>query len=212
VTRDPAVLNMLIKVCGIDIEARNEYQSTCCYTAVTNSNVVALRCFVEAGADVNCVRVDVMPLHMVNDIECAMILLAAGAEMNSGFLKLSEACVVVPQFLHALLAAGANLDMKDCDGCTLREHLEDYFDIADDDVDWSDVEVARRDIAKLRLDFVRQRALQVCIGLQPLGLDALQTCEILVNACGTVAPFVEFHKWWKIATTVKHFIQLKIEN
>jgi hypothetical protein len=63
------------------------------------------------------------------------------------------------------------------------------------------VEMARREIAKVRLDFVRWRALEVCIGLQPLQLDALQLCEILQHSCGPVACVIAFHQWW---TTVKH--------
>jgi hypothetical protein len=60
-------------------------------------------------------------------------------------------------------------------------------------------------IAKERIVFVRDRALQVCIGLQSLQLDALRTCEILLFACGHVAQFIPFHIWWNIAITVKHF-------
>jgi hypothetical protein len=52
---------------------------------------------------------------------------------------------------------------------------------------------------------VRQRALQVCVGLQSLGLDALQMCEIAQHSCGHVAHLIAFHQWWTIATTVKHF-------
>jgi hypothetical protein len=50
--------------------------------------------------------------------------------------------------------------------------------------DPSQVDAARREIAKTRLDFVRYRGLEVCIGLQPLQLDALQLCEILQHWCG----------------------------
>ncbi|MCA0328160.1 MAG: hypothetical protein LCH89_21565, partial [Proteobacteria bacterium] len=56
-----------------------------------------------------------------------------------------------------------------------------------------------------RLRVVRRRAFDVCVGLQSLRINALQMCEILVHACGPVAPLVAFHHWWKIATTVKHF-------
>jgi hypothetical protein len=58
-----------------------------------------------------------------------------------------------------------------------------------------------------RLDIVRKRAFQVCVGLQPLGLDALQMCEVrvLAQSCGPAGPLVPFHQWWKFATTVKHF-------
>jgi hypothetical protein len=48
----------------------------------------------------------------------------------------------------------------------------------------TEIEVARRDIVKARIDFVRYRALEICIGLQLLELDALQMCEILQFACG----------------------------
>jgi hypothetical protein len=60
-------------------------------------------------------------------------------------------------------------------------------------------------LPKARIDFVRDRALRVCIGLQSLELDALQLCEILLFASGRVAQLILFHIWWKIATTVKHF-------
>jgi hypothetical protein len=38
----------------------------------------------------------------------------------------------------------------------------------------------RHAIARARLDLVRERAFQVCVGLQPLDLAALQLCEIMV--------------------------------
>jgi len=72
-------------------------------------------------------------------------------------------------------------------------------------VDADQIEAARRDIAKTRLDFVRDRAAEVCISLQSLQLNALQMCEILQFACGPVAQLIPFHIWWKIATTIKHF-------
>jgi hypothetical protein len=100
---------------------------------------------------------------------------------------------------------GADLDVADVNGNTARQLLADHQLTFDDDAHAEAVESARREIAKVRLDFVRHRAWQVCIGLQSRGLDALQMCEILVHACGPVAPLIPFHQWWKIATTVKHF-------
>jgi hypothetical protein len=44
------------------------------------------------------------------------------------------------------------------------------------------VEAARHRIAKMRLDLIRQRALNVCIRLESLELDALQMCEISTPA------------------------------
>jgi ankyrin repeat protein len=64
-------------------------------------------------------------------------------------------------------------------------------------------------VTKARVDLIRSRALQICIGLQSLHLDALRTCEILLFACAienwTIAQLIPFHIWWNIATFVKHF-------
>jgi hypothetical protein len=100
-----------------------------------------------------------------------------------------------------LLAAGADLDAADELGNTPRQLLADRQWIIVPEL----VERMRREIAMMRLDFVRHRAMEVCIGLQSLRLDALQVCEILQHACGPLARLIAFHQWWKIATTVKHF-------
>jgi hypothetical protein len=95
---------------------------------------------------------------------------------------------VALQCVHALLAGGACLDIEDNLGRIVRQRLvERRLFISADQVD-----TARRDIAKARLDFVRTRALQVCIGLQSFDLVALQMCEILQFACYPVAPLVQF--------------------
>jgi hypothetical protein len=149
-----------------------------------------LRCFIDAGADLDAVDANGRtPLHRVIDYQCAALLVAAGSNLNARDLHGRSAiqCTdisVVPAFL----AAGA-------DPSELPELV----------IPPATVETARRDIASTRLDFVRYRALQVCIGLQSLSLDALQMCEILQHACGPVAHVIAFHQWWKIATTVKHF-------
>jgi hypothetical protein len=110
----------------------------------------------------------------------------------------SDSCVPI---LNCFVAADADLDAMDNHGITVRQLLARWAIV--------DVESARRRIAKIRLDLVRNRAMQVCIGLQSLGLDALQMCEILQHACcrGRLAQLIPFHIWWKIATTVKHFQQ-----
>jgi hypothetical protein len=112
---------------------------------------------------------------------------------------------LVVTILNCFVAADADLDAMDNHGVTVRQLLARWAIVIVD----IDVESARRRIAKIRLDLVRNRAMQVCIGLQSLGLDALQMCEILQHACcrGRLAQLIPFHIWWKIATTVKHFQQ-----
>jgi hypothetical protein len=110
-------------------------------------------------------------------------------------------------FVHAMVAAGADLDAEDRNGRTPRQCLAERRPTrrVSVDVDPEQVEMARREIAKVRLDFVRHRAMEVCIGLQSLRLDALQMCEILQLVCGPLARLIAFHQWWEIVTTVKHF-------
>jgi hypothetical protein len=149
------------------------------------------------------------PLHYANFHNDAVILLAAGADVcardNRGRTALhrwtARGLLNELPSLFPLIAADADLDAVDNDGNTCRQLLARRQLT----IDPEKVEAARRDIAKARIDFVRYRALEVCIGLQSLRLDALQLCEILQFACGPVAPLIPFHIWWKTATSVKHF-------
>jgi ankyrin repeat protein len=192
-----AALNLLINVCNIDLEARSFEGQTCTLVAAGCSRPEALRFFINAGADVNaaddCRRT---PLHMLSGYKCTVLLLAAGAIVDArdrnGRTPLQLAVRGNwNRMLPAFLAAGA-----DSSGVSQQSMARAKV---------GDVEAARRDIATTRLDFVRRRAMQICIGLQSLRLDALQMCEILQHACGAVAHLIAFHQWWKIATTVKHF-------
>lgn len=194
-----AAVNMLINVCRVDVDARDVAGETCTHAAALTGGREALRCFIDAGADVNVVNRDgLTPLHAVFDYTCALLLLAAGADVNKRKHNRTPLQVAVSfdrfVVLPAFLAAGA--DLSDVTDPTVAAAVT---------VSSEQVESARRDIAKTRLDFVRQRAMEVCVGLHPLQLDALQMCEILLHTCGPVARVVAFHEWWKIATTVKHF-------
>lgn len=209
--RDPALANMLVNVCGIDLGIRNSWGATCVFIAVIEGNADALRCFLAAGAPVEAAdNGGRTPLSAVSDYECAILLLAAGADVNKrdrfdnmAFLVAASA-MKTAAVAHAFLAAGADIDRVNERGFTARQFLaQRQFDV--EVHDQHRINIARRDLAKTRLDFVRSRALQVCIGLQSRQLDALQLCEILQHACGPLACLIEFHRWWKIATTVKHF-------
>jgi ankyrin repeat protein len=207
-----ALLSMLVDVCGVDLEARtsSNQRESCIDVAVADCHVAALRLLLLAGADVNSTDVEPLLHKSVKsrgrdcDIMCLMLLLAAGADVAARDRRGRTACHHctyerdVPM-LCAMIAAGADLDAKDDKGNTpppLRLSRRRATE---------QIEAARREIAKMRLDFVRNRAMEVCIGLQPLQLDALQMCVILELACGPLARVIAFHQWWKIATTVKHF-------
>jgi ankyrin repeat protein len=157
---------------------------------------------IEAGADVNVAdNYGVSPLLCTNSRDCAVLLLAAGANVCDGTALHIIVARNVDDLSAVHLAAGASMDVANDAGDTVRQVLARRRLTIEPD----QIEAARRDIAKMRLDFVRDRALEVCISLQSLELDALQMCEIMLFACGPVAPLISFHVWWKIATTVKHF-------
>jgi ankyrin repeat protein len=193
-----AAANMLINVCGIDVNTRTVDGKTCLHIAAGHD---AIRFFLDAGADVNVVdRKGQTPLHRVYRYECAVLLMAAGANVNARDLNGRIAPMArymgvdcLDLLLPAFVAAGAD--------------LSDVPEERIDAVSIHDIESARRDLAKTTLGFVRGRAVEVCIALQSLSLDALQMCEILQHACGPAARFIMFHHWWQIATTVKHFHQ-----
>jgi ankyrin repeat protein len=210
--RDAGVFNMLVNVCGIDLETRDKFGETCVHFAIRLANVFAIRWLLSAGADLNSAASDgSSALHIVSDRHCTINLLAAGASVgardNGGRTALHRVLMRRARVrsersaLPALIAAGADLDAADDSGETARDLIARLHLMIDPDL----IEVARREIAKARLDFVRYRALNVCIALQILRIDALQMCEILLFACGRVAQLIPFHIWWKIATTVKHF-------
>jgi hypothetical protein len=204
-SHDSTVLDMLVNVCGIDLEAETLDGETGLSVAAANANGDALRWFLEAGADVD----HCFPVCFAENYECMVLLLAAGADVDepsqlpgidlpfNGLWKLDTE--ESPWFiLHALIAAG--MDIEVVSGGALSALVSEL-----DNYDLDQVEVSERDIARVRLDFVRHRALQVCIGLQSLRLDALQMCEILVHSCGPLAHLIAYHQWWKIGSTVTHF-------
>jgi ankyrin repeat protein len=179
-----SLFRTLVSDCCVDLEARDGDGRTCLQYSVDNRNRVALRWLIEAGADVNCVSSDgSTTLHFTDDCECAIMLLASGADVcaRGGYDgRLRAVCRAFDcdcAVLEAQRAGGAYLDSSDEDSNTARQEVERIRLAVDQ------VAVARRDIAKARLDFVRYRALEVCIGLQSLRINALQMCEIMQSAC-----------------------------
>jgi ankyrin repeat protein len=205
------VMRMLVETAGADINAINAAGYTPLHVVAMQGGTSALRLVIELGADVNArTRNDWTALHFLcrkTVMSSLTLLVAAGADCRLVNKKGQLACHRAAMFssegaLCVLLAAGADFDQRDSEGRTTRQiATENYCALPST----NEVASARRRIAAARLDFVRHRALEVCIGLQPLNLDALQLCEVLMFSCGPLARCVAFHQWWAIATFVKHF-------
>jgi hypothetical protein len=138
---------------------------------------------------------------------CVELLLALGADVDV-VTNIGEQRATAPRIgerpasLCALVAAGGDLDQPNNKGETprtiaARRHVA--LPTADE------INAARQRIAKTRLDLVRERAFQICVGLQSFRLNALQLCEILMHSFGAIGSLIAFHQWWAIATKVKHF-------
>jgi ankyrin repeat protein len=208
---DPALLDLLVRVGGVDANASDADGVTSLHLCAFSGHVDVLRWLVNAGANVRAATVfgqtPLITACIGRHVECVLLLLAAGCDVDAVDNFGRSACHAAIRtgallIAHALIAAGCDLDARHNDGSTLRQ-------LAARSNVWMPTEQqldsARRRVARLQLDFVRQRALQVCIGLQSRGLDALQMCELLQYSCGPVAALVPWHRWWTIATTVKHF-------
>jgi ankyrin repeat protein len=210
---DPALLHVLLNVCGIDVDFATARGETAIHVAATWCNADTLRFFIAAGANVDCVNfLGCTPLQLTRDYECLIVLLAAGANVHSrnlsGVATIDRAVLewmsTTMDNVHALIAAGVDIDDPAVRSGLILTRIRSS-------VDPDEVDAARQRIARERLDFVRNRALQICVGLGSRDLDALQMCEILQHGTGPVAPLIAFHIWWKIATTVKHFCRSRNE-
>ena len=203
---DSSVLDMLIGVAGLDVDARDEMGCTAAYTACTMSDTGALARLVAAGANLELADNNGdTPLHCSRfdaSDQIVVMLLAAGANANAknnqGSTLCHMICTTSLVSLPALMAFGANLDEPNNEGVTPRQLLKTLPPTTEE------IALARKRVHSAQRSLVRQRAFTVCSALRSLDLDALCMCEILLHSCGPVAPLVPFHVWWQFATKLKH--------
>ena len=67
-----------------------------------------------------------------------------------------------------------------------------------------EIDAATEDLNQYRLEVVKERALEICKGLQDAGLPALVTLEI-IDAEIPQASYLRMQQKWDIITAVKHF-------
>jgi ankyrin repeat protein len=207
-------VRFLVNVCGNDaVRAENNYGTTALHMSVSSDNDSAMRVLVEFGCDIDRLAnkggTTALTIAIIRSEEksCVELLLALGADVdvvtNNG--ETACHCAVRPltrEALCAVVAAGGDLDQPNNKGETPRTFAAER-NIALPTAD--EINAARRRIAKTRLDLVRERAFQICLGLQPLNVNALQLCEILMHSFGAIGSVIAFHQWWAITTKVKHF-------
>lgn len=64
---------------------------------------------------------------------------------------------------------------------------------------------ARKAMQTYGLLAIRERALQICVAMHALDLDALRMCAIVAEACAPFAAQLDFHLIWNLVVKVRHF-------
>jgi ankyrin repeat protein len=205
-------LRFLVNVCGNDaVHALDNDGMTPLHWASSCGNVLRLRILVELGAEIDSQTNEgwtALIYAAVNvQSSCVELLIALGADVDVVTNNGETACHLAalyerPASLCGLVAAGGDLDRPNSKGETPRMFTT-RKNVALPTADA--INAARCRIAKTRLDLVRERAFQICVGLQSFRLNALQLCEILTHSFGALGSLILFHQWWAIATKVKHF-------
>jgi ankyrin repeat protein len=207
-------LRCLLNACGThSVNAVDNHGQTPFHWATRHQSNAAMQVLVELGADIDHRgKHGRTALHIEagepqrTSLSCLELLLALGADVHLVTNYGQTACHIASRYRAAALcvcvAAGGDLDQLDNDGYAPRGIAIDCgVELPSAD----ETAAARQRIAKTRLDLVRHRATEICIGLQQLDLNALQLCEILMHAFGAIGSLIAFHQWWVIATKVKHF-------
>jgi hypothetical protein len=207
----------LLPLCGSDaVNAVDASGMTPLHYAASRGKKWASRMLLEFGADIDRQsRRGLSALHCCNfsqrcrDDAHLELLLVLGADVRLVDENGQSVCHLLPERgasprdLCALVAAGGDLDQPNNNGETPRMiAIRRHFALPTAD----EIDAARQRIAKTRLDLVRERAFQICVGLQSFRLNALQLCEIMMHSFGAFGALIAFHQWWAIATKVKHFL------
>lgn len=210
---------------GADINAVDENGETALFRAVSASLLDTVQYLTSnPGCNVNVRdRNGQTPIWFVDDENVALmrILIDAGADID--FIDESSRNLMYahrnrPAHVRFLLACnaavnppGTSIVYFQIDDCKLSQYLLLAAGVApfqcflkpkphERAIAWS-----KTTISKERIDFIRERATTICIGLQTLELSALELMAIVDCACEPFSRCVPLHTKWKIVTTVKHF-------
>jgi ankyrin repeat protein len=177
---DANVLRHLMRH-GVDVRSRDRSGQSPC----NGASVRSLECLFAAGIDLS-LAPDVAGTSMFIDQRPVLTLLATGADVGA-YLS-SSAHSAFPDTL-ALFCACNIVDEK-----AVTHKLFG-----------NSVTKAIKKIAQRQFELMRLRGFEIVVGLQPLGLSALVTCEILAFSFAPRESLIPFHRLWAIATLAKHF-------
>lgn len=197
VARSPLCVRPLL-IFGADIHAKALHGHVPLLFASPGQSDDAARWLLAAGAPVDCVDINgCTPLHLAvngNRVSTVRLLLDAGVDWRHANKNGQTALVRAGQLgcepVRQLLAAAEQL--TEAEWAAVRAALQ------------ASLETERRALKRGRLDVIRARATDICLGLETLELPAFVTLTIIEEACEW-AHLPTMHQIWSLVTAVKHF-------
>lgn len=183
---------------------------------------------VQAGANVDCqLKNELGLLHnavYIADDELLEFLLALGADVDKLAIEDNE-YFIDPEWrreekirIHCMLLAynaccSDKNDAKtalDISCKMLRRSVPAWKQKSVQDIsnilqETGQVEQARRAVQIKCFSIIKDRAVEVCIAMQDLGLDANRISYIVIEACAPFSYNLDFHYIWNLVVKVKHF-------
>jgi hypothetical protein len=197
---------------GTEVDQRDQADQTGCHVAVRMNDARIVAALVRAGCNVNAVDdADRTPCHLAvlaGNEPLVDLLVGAGGKMHlSRDMNLNTVDLPSVDILTRAVVSARTGGSVGVESCCERDDVRRICELRGWPIPTR--QEARTRVARGRLALVRWRALEVCVGLHTLRLDALSMCEILLAACGqsytSIALTVPFHIFWRLAVTVKHF-------
>ena len=214
---DPSqVIAAISRGANVDAVDKNN-TSTPLLLAIDGAQPTIIRALLRAGADVdkqvggfNALAAVLMREDDAFDRETFALLLAAGADANSIVCDaVVDSDVDVPILALAVNAHKEAVPLLLAAGAAWETDLAGEF-VDDDEIEDLVAMVCNPYAAKKEIELVgfgccRERALEVCIALQSLGLPVPVLVGVVVHACEPFTMHLPLHYALDVTTTVAHF-------
>jgi ankyrin repeat protein len=208
-------------VAGADVNARDSMGSTACHRAAWCGNDNYVRKLIVAGADPDAETdngtTPAFSAVAFDHHHVLKTLIAAGANVDAieGDDGQSLLHVAAPECAKVLIAAGANIAARDRKSKTplqlakerKQQNVADVLHNAAKLAAQPERDALERELRRIRFSFIRERATEICIGLQSLHWPALVSLAVIDAACWSVQDLIPMHSKWLLITAVKHFKQ-----
>lgn len=182
---------------GANVDFADRFGNTLAHTALLLKNCQMLSLLVVAGADLNIKQsAYVEDWHwkagrrltaVDRDLAATLIVGGATFQRTPGYFAPLDACQMIFEYKRNYPWQGQEAFLTFITDQPLL------------------LEKAKQSVKKARYDLIKERAIEVCIALQDLQLDANRLCYIVIEACAPFAYDLAFHNVWNLVVKIKHW-------